>query len=334
MSENRRTVLVVDDNHMNRLILTKLLEAGGYSARTATDGAEALAALEDGHIDAILLDIVMPGVDGIDVLQSVKNSIRHFRTPVIMVSAVDEADSIVRCLELGAEDYLTKPFDPVILRARLDACLARKRFHDLEGEYHRLVEEQALELERLNLALARQVRRQEPPPDPHRAHVAVVAVAVEGVAALVPGLRPAEGLGLASAFQRVVTAASTRLGAAMATVSPLAVTLVLGDPGPSGEPKPAGRGGADDPIEAGLHLARTCIDQLAPLLERWREESGGAFVAGAGVAGGDAIVGPVGAETPHYGAVGAVVDDAQRRCRTALAQGGGIVTDDLASAGL
>src|SRR6267378_273938 len=111
-----RCVLVVDDDRINRIMLAKLLENDGYEVRTAVDGREALKALSEKAFDAVLLDLVMPEVDGIEVLQAIKSNSRLWHTPVIMVSAVEETSSIVRCIELGAEDYLLKPFDPVLLR--------------------------------------------------------------------------------------------------------------------------------------------------------------------------------------------------------------------------
>jgi adenylate cyclase len=128
------SILVVDDDHLNRTLLQRTLEADGHAAQTAASGRQALEMLAEASHDLVLLDIVMPEIDGIGVLEQLKAD-RHLRhIPVIMISAVDEVDSVVRCIELGAEDYLPKPFDPVILRARINAGLARKRLHDLEQE--------------------------------------------------------------------------------------------------------------------------------------------------------------------------------------------------------
>lgn len=154
MGPNGRSVLVVDDDEMNRLTLAGLLESEGYRARTVEDGYQALEALEEQEFDAILLDILMPGIDGLEVLRQVKADSRVWRIPVIVISAVDETSSIVRCLELGAEDFVSKPFDPVVLRARINAALARRRFGTLEAEYHKIVEAQAAEIEALKARLA------------------------------------------------------------------------------------------------------------------------------------------------------------------------------------
>jgi adenylate cyclase len=154
-------VLVVDDDRLNRIMLSKLLETEGYQAVAVVDGTEALEAVANADFDVVLLDIVMPGIDGIEVLQRLKCDSRTWDIPVIMISAVEETTSIARCIELGAEDYLLKPFDPVLLRARINACLARKRFHDLEVEYHKIVKEQAAQLEELNRELTRRLRELE-----------------------------------------------------------------------------------------------------------------------------------------------------------------------------
>ena len=154
MGPNNCSVLVVDDDEMNRLTLAGLLEGEGYRARIAEDGYQALEALEDQEFDAVLLDILMPGIDGLEVLRQVKADSRMWRTPVIVISAVDETSSIVRCLELGAEDFVSKPFDPAVLRARINAALARRRFGTLEAEYHKIVEAQAAEIEDLKARVA------------------------------------------------------------------------------------------------------------------------------------------------------------------------------------
>jgi two-component system, cell cycle response regulator len=103
--------------------------------RAVANGLEALEALRDGLFDCVLLDVLMPGMDGYQVLEHIRREPKLRHTPVIMISALEDVDSVVRCIEMGAEDYLPKPFDPVLLRARINAGLVRKRLHDLEQEY-------------------------------------------------------------------------------------------------------------------------------------------------------------------------------------------------------
>ena len=131
MSDCDAALLVVDDIEDNRFALTRRLARQGYlNVTTAADGRQALELLNSKPFDLVLLDIMMPTVNGYEVLAQMKasNHLRHI--PVIMISAIDEIDSVIRCIELGAEDYLPKPFNPTLLRARVGACLERKRLHD------------------------------------------------------------------------------------------------------------------------------------------------------------------------------------------------------------
>jgi two-component system, cell cycle response regulator len=138
MTASRGHILVVDDNRVNRMVLTRALHEQGYTAATAEDGRQALDILRStagATVDVVLLDILMPRLDGYGVLEQVKadDGLRHL--PVIMISAVDELDSVIRCIQMGATDYLPKPFNPNLLRARIAASLAGKRLRDLELEY-------------------------------------------------------------------------------------------------------------------------------------------------------------------------------------------------------
>ena len=131
MSDGDAALLVVDDIDDNRFALSRRLARQGYlNVTTAVDGRQALELLNSKPFDLVLLDIMMPTVNGYEVLAQMKasSSLRHI--PVIMISAVDEIESVIRCIELGAEDYLPKPFNPTLLRARVGACLERKRLHD------------------------------------------------------------------------------------------------------------------------------------------------------------------------------------------------------------
>jgi CheY-like chemotaxis protein len=126
-------ILVVDDNEMNRDVLSRRLERQGHSVVTAEDGAKALEVLREKEIDAVLLDIMMPNMDGYQVLEAMKADPQLRHVPVIMITAVDAVESVVRCIQMGAEDYLPKPFNKDILKARLTSCLERKRLRDQEA---------------------------------------------------------------------------------------------------------------------------------------------------------------------------------------------------------
>jgi DNA-binding response OmpR family regulator len=129
------SILVVDDDPMNRMLLTRDLEREGHRVATAEDGVRALEALGAEPFDIVLLDVLMPELDGYDTLAQIERDEKLRHVPVIMVSALEDIESVVRCLEMGAADYLPKPFDPVLLRARINGCLTKKRLHDLELEY-------------------------------------------------------------------------------------------------------------------------------------------------------------------------------------------------------
>ena len=135
-------ILVVDDSDVNRDMLSRRLRREGYDATVAEDGLRALQMMKEEAFDLVLLDIMMPVLNGYQVLERVKSdeNLRHI--PVIMISALDELDSVVRCIEMGAEDYLPKPFEPVILRARIGACLEKKRLRDREVMHLRQIEEE------------------------------------------------------------------------------------------------------------------------------------------------------------------------------------------------
>jgi signal transduction histidine kinase len=134
-ASDRGVVLVVDDSRMNRLVLQRSLEAQGHTVLLAEDGQQALDRIAQQPVDLVLLDIEMPVLDGYAVLERMKSNPDLRAIPVVVISAIEEQEAAVRCIELGAEDVLPKPFNPVLLRARLQASLARKRLHDLEQEY-------------------------------------------------------------------------------------------------------------------------------------------------------------------------------------------------------
>ena len=133
-------LLIVDDNEVNRDVLARQLGRQGHATAVAENGRLALEMVLARDFDLVLLDIMMPEMNGYEVLRRLKADVRLRDIPVIMISALDEIETVVRCIELGAEDYLPKPFDPVLLRARIGACLEKKRLRDAEVEYLRNVD--------------------------------------------------------------------------------------------------------------------------------------------------------------------------------------------------
>jgi serine phosphatase RsbU (regulator of sigma subunit) len=135
MKPEQGFVLVVDDNEANRDVLSRRLRRQGHSVEVAEHGLQALDMMRRQSFDLVLLDVMMPEMNGYQVLEELKTdpSLRHI--PVIMISALDDIESVVRCIELGAEDYLYKPFNPVLLRARVSASLEKKWLRDQEQAY-------------------------------------------------------------------------------------------------------------------------------------------------------------------------------------------------------
>jgi sigma-B regulation protein RsbU (phosphoserine phosphatase) len=174
-------LLIVDDNPNNRFTLKRRLAREGYSLVTeAENGRQAIELLETKSFDLVLLDIMMPDINGYEVLEHIKKDPKRRDIPVIMISAIDEVESVVRCIEIGAEDYLPKPFNVTLLRARVGASLEKKRMRD---EITRHVERMERELANARAIQLSMVPTDFPKPEPERP-VSVFAV-----------LRPAREIG-------------------------------------------------------------------------------------------------------------------------------------------
>ncbi|MDX1400947.1 MAG: response regulator, partial [Kiloniellales bacterium] len=141
MTSPTPALLVVDDNEDNRYTLLRRLKREGYTnVGVAENGQEALDRLSEKPFDLVLLDIMMPVLNGYETLERMKSNMQLRDIPVIMISAVDQMDSIVRCIEAGAEDHLPKPFNAALLRARIRASLEKKRLRDQESNYLKQIE--------------------------------------------------------------------------------------------------------------------------------------------------------------------------------------------------
>jgi two-component system sensor histidine kinase/response regulator len=127
-------ILLVEDTMTMRLLLADQVEQMGHEVTTARHGKEALELLEKREFDLVLLDITMPEMDGFAVLKILKDDARWQHLPVLMISGLDEQEAVIHCIEMGADDFLHKPCDPILLRARVGACLEKKRFHDQREE--------------------------------------------------------------------------------------------------------------------------------------------------------------------------------------------------------
>jgi class 3 adenylate cyclase len=151
MNPSPSNVLIVDDNDDIRSLLASQIKRLGHTVTIAENGCQALERVRSQTFDLMLLDIMMPELDGYGVLSQLKADplLRHL--PVVVISAVDDLDSVVRCIELGADDYMFKPFNKVLLRARVGACLEKKQLRDQEQNYLRALQAEQEKSERLLL---------------------------------------------------------------------------------------------------------------------------------------------------------------------------------------
>ncbi|HIK33514.1 MAG TPA: response regulator [Oscillatoriales cyanobacterium M59_W2019_021] len=212
MELDRACVLVVDDNEANRDLLRRRLKKQGYSVTVAENGYRALELIESEPVDLVLLDIMMPGMNGYQVLEQIKANpdLRHI--PVLVISALDDLDSVVKCIELGAEDYLSKPFNPIVLKARIGACLEKKRLRDREKAYLQQLSQEREKSERLLLSILPQPIAERLKQDPHTIadnfqDVSVLFADIVGFTQLWSRISPAELVELLneifSAFDRL-----------------------------------------------------------------------------------------------------------------------------------
>ncbi|MBU3914505.1 hybrid sensor histidine kinase/response regulator [bacterium] len=152
MSDKKGTILIVDDEKLNRVLLSTNLVEAGYDTIMADTGKQALGIIKAEEPDVILLDLIMPEMDGFEVLEHLKMDTKLRNIPVIIVSAANEMEDVVKCIELGAEDHLSKPFEPVLLQARIKACFDRIHWLKLEKELNKKLVNKALETGRAQLS--------------------------------------------------------------------------------------------------------------------------------------------------------------------------------------
>jgi response regulator RpfG family c-di-GMP phosphodiesterase len=147
MIEAPKSVLIVDDNDSNREILARRLESLNLNISVATNGRQALEMIYTSQFDLVLLDIMMPEINGYEVLQHLKSSEITNHLPIIVTSGIDDVKSIARCINLGAEDYLIKPINNTLLNARISTALEKKQLRDQENHYRRQIEDYNSQLE-------------------------------------------------------------------------------------------------------------------------------------------------------------------------------------------
>jgi adenylate cyclase len=317
MSQDGPALLVVDDNEDNLYTLTQRLRREGYQRLwTARDGRQALELLRSRPFDLVLLDVMMPELNGYQVLEALKAEEQLRYVPVIMISAVDELESVIRCIELGAADYLPKPFNPILLRARIGACLEKKRLHDQLAEWARTLEdrvrEKVAEVERLGrlkrffspqLAELIVAGGADDPLKTHRREITVVFVDLRGFTAFAETSEPEEVMRVLREYHAEMGQVIVEHEGTLERFTGDGMMIFFNDPVPV--PQPAGRA---------LRMAVAMRERVAELGAAWRKR-GYDLGLGVGIAEGYATIGAIGFEGRwDYGAIGTVTNLAARLC--------------------
>jgi class 3 adenylate cyclase len=338
--ESGGTVLVVDDSAVNRKLLVQLLGGLGLGAVEADNGAAALELLRGERgtaIDLVLLDVVMPELDGYETLAAIKADEARRHLPVIMVSGVDELDSVVRCIEMGATDYLPKPINAAILRARLNASLAEKRMRDLEKEYlerqaalTETIERQRRELSRFlspQVAALVSTAEGEQLLSGHRRQITVVFCDLRGFTAFAEQAEPEELLGVLRDYHRMMGEQVMAHGGTLEHFAGDGMMIFFNDPVTQ-----------EDHVERAVRMTVTMRERFAELARSWRKR-GYDLAFGVGIATGYATLGRIGFEGRYdYGAIGNAVILASRLSSEArgdqilLSQRAFAVVEDLVEA--
>jgi class 3 adenylate cyclase len=328
----RGTILVVDDNEGNREMLSRRLARQGYAVLTAEDGRGALDILRGRPVDLVLLDVIMPEMDGHEALKRIKADAALRHIPVLMISALDEMESVIGCIELGAEDYLPKPFNPVLLNARIGASLEKKRLRDQEVRHalaladlnrtlERRVQEQVAQLERLG-RLKRFLSPQlaelivnggaEDPLKTHRREITVVFLDLRGFTAFAETAEPEEVMGILREFHAEMGKLVLAHEGTLERFTGDGMIVLFNDPVE-----------VDNPAERAVRMALAMRDEVAGLCAAWRKR-GFDLALGIGIAQGYATIGAIGFEERwDYSTIGTVTNLSARLC--AEARGGQIL---------
>jgi adenylate cyclase len=310
--------LVVDDSTVNRRLLVRRLESLGLEVQEAENGREALDRLADpnSQIDVVLLDVVMPELDGYQTLETMKSDERLRHIPVLIVSGVEEQDSVVRCIELGATDYLTKPIDPSILAARINASLAAKRLHDLEQESYerqaalnRTIQRQKEELSRfLSPQIAALVSSAEGEQllAGHRREITVAFCDLRGFTSFAEKADPEELMALLNEYHQMMGEAITAHDGTLEHFAGDGVMVFFNDPIP-----------VPDAAGAAVAMSQAVREDVRRLASGWARR-GHDLALGIGVAQGFATLGRIGYPgRSDYAAIGSVTNLAARLCADA-----------------
>lgn len=348
--ETRGRILVVDDDAANRDLLVRWLTREGHQVEAVSDGRTALERLEGDRFDLVLLDVLMPDMDGYAVLEAVRATPQAVGVPVLMISAVEEVETIARFLDLGAEDYLPKPVESALLRARTRACLERKRLRDAQvdllqqlsqwnQQLESRVSDQVAQLQRMErlkrllphpLAEMLVAEGGDDPLEIRRREVTIVFVDLRGFTAFAETAEPEEIMGVLREYHALVGGIVHRHGGIVEHFAGDGIMVIFNAPMVLA-----------DHVRCAARAALAVRADLADVVRRWRA-LGFDLGVGIGIAHGYATVGEIGFEGRwDYGAIGSVTNLASRLCsragpgqilvagRVALALGEGFSLDPL-----
>jgi adenylate cyclase len=286
-------LLVVDDNKVNRLLLTRSLELQGHSIASAENGRIALEMLRGESFDLVLLDMEMPEMDGFQVLEQLVNDRRLRDLPVIVTSSLEGIANVVRCIELGAEDYLTKPVNPVLLKARIGACLEKKSLRDQQKELMRrfATPEVAQDLQDSGFALGGKL-----------VHASVMFSDIRDFTSLAESQSPEETIELLNTYYALMFDAISSHGGI--------VTLMMGDGLMSvfGAPVPL-----PDHCESAVRAAQEMVELIDLFNVERQAAAKPSLRIGIGIASGEMVAGYAGTnERATYTCIGDIVNLASR----------------------
>jgi len=321
-------ILIVDDNPTNVKVLATRLAAEGYEIVTASDGEEGLAAARRDTPDLILLDVMMPKLDGFEVCRRLRADASFPFTPIIMVTAMADSRDVVAGLEAGGDEYLTKPVDHAALAARVNSMLRIKRLHDtvealaeevkgFNASLERRVAEQVDELERVG-RLRRFFSPQlaelivnggaEDPLKSHRREITVVFLDLRGFTAFAEVAEPEEVMGVLREYHQITGAMITEYEGTLEHFTGDGITILFNDPVP-----------IPNPAERAIRMALAIREGVGRKAEDWVKR-GYELGLGIGIAQGFATIGAIGFEGRlDYSAIGTVTNLASRLCGEAAA---------------
>ena len=320
-------ILVVDDMPANRKLLADLLGIAGYAVTLANSGEEALASIESDKPDLVLLDVVMPGLNGYEVCQRIRADSASGVLPVIMVTALDPTEERIKGLEAGADDFLTKPINRPELLVRVRSLLRIKSLYDT-------VQTQAAELTVLNTGLEQRVQEQvdqlqrlaqlkrffapqlaelivngelDDPLTTRRREVTVALVDLRGFTAFADTSEPEEVMAILRGYHQEMGEAIESQGGTLEQLTGNTMMVVFNDPVM-----------VEDPAARAVRMAADMQDRFARLMNEWRRR-GHDVSLGIGIAHGYATIGAIGYEARlGYGVIGRVTNLAARLCTEAL----------------